>query len=321
MQVSIQFNPAVDDHNELSALVAAIYNVGIIKANTLQVGNVHVAAQATAPTMAAANVSPPSQASALAQAGSPNVSTPLTAPTVADISEAVTTDQDADAASLDKDGVPWDARIHSSSRKVNADGRWSKRKGVQPLEHQQITQELQNLMASQVGHIPPPAGLPAGGVLGNPVNVPHQEAIPVPGQPDAFVAAPIAMGNAQPQPAAIATVAATSIPNQTSAPAIAPVEQAVPAPNTTVAPMPVMAPVQMAAPAPALVPQTYVELAQWLARQMAPNGKLTPEHVEHFCRLGGLVNGQGQGDFQLLQHRADLVQWLYDAFTMQIAAL
>lgn len=308
MQVSIQFNPAVDSQNQLSALVAAIYDA--CDMHGIQVGNAHASVPATALTTAAASVSPPSQASTPAQVGSPNASTPLTAPTAAATSGDATTGQTADAASLDKDGVPWDSRIHSSSRKVNADGRWAKRKGVQPLEHQQITQELQNLMASQVGHVPPPAGLPAGGVLGNPVNVPHHEAIPVPGQPDAFVAAPIAMAAPVEQVAAPMPV----MP--------APVEQVTaPAPNTAVAPMPVMAPVQMAAPAPALVPQTYVELAQWLARQMAPNGKLTPEHVEHFCRVGGLVNGQGQGDFQLLQHRADLVQWLYDAFTMQIAAL
>lgn len=34
------------------------------------------------------------------------------------------------AVTVDKDGLPWDARIHSSSKALNADGRWRAKKGL-----------------------------------------------------------------------------------------------------------------------------------------------------------------------------------------------
>ncbi len=43
---------------------------------------------------------------------------------------------------LDKDGVPWDERIHSGGRTQTKDNLWTKKKGVDAAYHAQITAEL-----------------------------------------------------------------------------------------------------------------------------------------------------------------------------------
>lgn len=72
---------------------------------------------------------------------------------------------------LDTDGLPWDARIHSGSRKKNADGRWTAKRGVNNAEYVKAIQaELRQVMtagptAAPVVAPPPvpstPAALPA----------------------------------------------------------------------------------------------------------------------------------------------------------------
>lgn len=42
----------------------------------------------------------------------------------------------------DKDGLPWDARIHSSNHKINSDGRWQRRRGVSDVEFNAVKNEL-----------------------------------------------------------------------------------------------------------------------------------------------------------------------------------
>jgi len=43
---------------------------------------------------------------------------------------------------LDKDGLPWDARIHSSNKKMKADGSWTRRRGVDDVEFDRVKAEL-----------------------------------------------------------------------------------------------------------------------------------------------------------------------------------
>ena len=58
----------------------------------------------------------------------------------------------ATGATLDKDGLPWDARIHASTKTFNADGTWRKKRGVETTLIQTVEGELKKLMA-----IPSPA--------------------------------------------------------------------------------------------------------------------------------------------------------------------
>lgn len=61
-------------------------------------------------------------------------------------------------ADLDKDGLPWDARIHSGGRAQIASGHWKKKRGVEPEEVARVEAELRQLMAIPT---PPAAGAAA----------------------------------------------------------------------------------------------------------------------------------------------------------------
>lgn len=54
----------------------------------------------------------------------------------------------------DANGLPWDVRIHSGTRAVNADGSWRLRRGVDPELVETVEAELRALMASPVAQTP-----------------------------------------------------------------------------------------------------------------------------------------------------------------------
>lgn len=51
-----------------------------------------------------------------------------------------------DTGATDADGLPWDARIHSSGRDKNSDGRWRKRRNVDEAVVTAVTAELRTLV-------------------------------------------------------------------------------------------------------------------------------------------------------------------------------
>jgi hypothetical protein len=60
---------------------------------------------------------------------------------------------------LDKDGLPWDARIHASSKAQNADGTWRLKRGLAKDHLDKVTAELRQVMAIPAGGpqlVPPP---------------------------------------------------------------------------------------------------------------------------------------------------------------------
>jgi len=94
----------------------------------------------------------------------------------------------ADAStSLDKDGLPWDERIHSSSKAINqTDGLWRKKRGVSDELVAEVEAELRGLMgnapASGAGAPTPPSAPIA------PASVPVPPSAPAPaaGAPTTF---------------------------------------------------------------------------------------------------------------------------------------
>lgn len=301
MQISLTFSPAEDKHDDVTRVVDAVYGV--------KTSPKSADAQTTAQPTVAAGVSHPSPVTSPAPVAEfPNLSTAPTA-----VASADPATNGPAGVELDKNGIPWDVRIHSGGvdengkHKKTAAGVWAKRKGVDGVTESTVIKELQNLMAAQVGHAAPPAGLPAGGVLGNPVNVPYHEAVPLPNDANAFVAQPITTAPVA-QPSEPVTLAV--------APNIAPIPLAdAPTLAPNVAPMPVPA------PQPAAPPTTYNDLAVWLAPNLEEaGGKLKREHVAYFCKQCNIVNAQGEGEFALVANRPDAVAWLYQAFTAQIAA-
>jgi len=106
---------------------------------------VDAAAQQTAPVVLTATSLPTPPAMPL-PAAMPAATT--SAPTAAALT--------APAPTVDKDGLPWDARIHSSSKALNADGRWRAKKGLNDGAMVSAVQaELRALMA-----IPVPPTMP-----------------------------------------------------------------------------------------------------------------------------------------------------------------
>lgn len=55
-------------------------------------------------------------------------------------------------ATVDKTGLPWDERIHASSKAMNADGTWRSKRGVDPMTATQVEMQLRQVMAA-----PPPS--------------------------------------------------------------------------------------------------------------------------------------------------------------------
>lgn len=88
-------------------------------------------------------------------------------------------------ANLDKSGLPWDGRIHTSGKALNADGSWRKKRGVSDVLVFEVEKELRSLMA-----IPSPS--------------PLAPAVAVPNTSGAFAtttdASPSAVSNIPPPP-------------------------------------------------------------------------------------------------------------------------
>jgi hypothetical protein len=67
----------------------------------------------------------------------------------------------------DKTGLPWDERIHASTKTFNADGTWRRKRGIDVTTISTVEAELKLLMAipspapAPVAAVPPPPGSPA----------------------------------------------------------------------------------------------------------------------------------------------------------------
>lgn len=65
---------------------------------------------------------------------------------------------------LDASGIPWDGRIHASSKAKNADGTWRLKRGVDKTQVDSVTAELKRVMAApgpQLVPAPPVTAAPA----------------------------------------------------------------------------------------------------------------------------------------------------------------
>lgn len=131
---------------------------------------------------------------------------------------AASDDGDAPAAAgtsfpgVDKDGLPWDIRIHAGSGTKNADGSWRSKRGLDPMTKQTVEAELRARVgaAPVVATVPPPTPAP---VIAQPVamppmpaaNVAPAAAIPVP-QPQPVLPPPLPVPAPAPVAAAQETV-------------------------------------------------------------------------------------------------------------------
>lgn len=88
---------------------------------------------------------------------------------------------------LDKDGLPWDARVHASTKSTNQDGTWKAKRNVDDDTKAAVTAELRALY-------PAPAAAPAAPVAATVPPAPPATVPPAP--PAAAPATPPAVGGA-----------------------------------------------------------------------------------------------------------------------------
>lgn len=106
------------------------------------------------------------------------------------------------APSVDNTGLPWDERIHSSTKAINADGTWKKRRGVTPPIVAKVEAELRGgvvHMGAAAPQVPPPP--PAAAT----------DAAQVPPPPPAVPSAPAAAPAAPPSPLTLLQRLATAV--------------------------------------------------------------------------------------------------------------
>lgn len=91
----------------------------------------------------------------------------------------------ATGVELDKAGLPWDERIHASSKALKADGYWKNKRGVDPELLKQVEAELRTVMAVPAPEpeqsATPPTVEPPAPEQGGYVAPPQDEASSAPG--------------------------------------------------------------------------------------------------------------------------------------------
>lgn len=198
------------------------------------------------------------------------------------------------APTLDKDGFPWDQRIHSGSKAINKDGTWRTKKNLDPATLAVVTAELKQLMG-----IPSP-------VASTNIPQPPTNAAPAPFQPPVGPAAVV--GDAA------AAFAAKQIPLIPPVPAV-PFAPAVPVPPPSGA-APITSSVQENSAVLPLPPTTAITASLsntpptlsfgeliFKVSQGVAQGTLTDARVTEVCAKHGLPGGQ----IVLIGSRPDLI--------------
>lgn len=110
--------------------------------------------------------------------------TPVVVPTVMQPSPGLPPAIVAIPPTLDKDGFPWDQRIHSGSKAINKDGTWRTKKNLDPATMAVVTAELKQLMAIPAGQqtipLPPVLASLTAAQAGEIPRPPRTEIPPVP---------------------------------------------------------------------------------------------------------------------------------------------
>lgn len=209
------------------------------------------------------------------QASAPTGTAPSTEPIAASAPPAssVATGLPHAAVMVDKDGLPWDGRIHSSAKTRNQDNSWKAKRNVPPELKAQVESELRQLMAI-------PSAAPAANTTP-----------PMPPVP----------------PAATATAPASSTPSPTLAPAsVSPQVPAPPLPPATgTAPSTPAAPNTVPTP-PTDAPMPFAAFVGKVTAALDA-GTLTQAKVSEALAMFGLPA------LPSLVQRPDLIAGVHDA--------
>lgn len=117
---------------------------------------------------------------------------------------------------LDANGIPWDERIHSGTKKQNKDGTWARRRNTDDAVYEQVMAELKAAHVALVGDGQTPEGDSAASAFGTPA----PPAVPVPPAPPAAAAPPAPAPAPAPAPPAAPAPAPPAAAVDVSFPAI-----------------------------------------------------------------------------------------------------
>lgn len=109
----------------------------------------------------------------------------------------------ASGVDVDKHGLPWDGRIHAGTKRKNADGSWTAKRGVDPTLVAQVEAELRAVMgapaAAPLAPAPTaPIPAPQAATVTTPTAGVASSAVAVPAPPAPAPAAPVAPAPAAP---------------------------------------------------------------------------------------------------------------------------
>lgn len=117
---------------------------------------------------------------------------------------------DTGAPAVDSAGVPWDARIHASSKATVADGTWRMKRGVDKAVVDAVTAELNGQQPVAV-ETPPMPVMPEMPVAVEPMPMPVTEPTVAPMPTAEPVATPMPVAQPEPVPAAASPVTGAAI--------------------------------------------------------------------------------------------------------------
>jgi len=212
---------------------------------------------------------------------------------------------------LDNNGLPWDARIHSSNKEMTAKGIWVKRRGVDDSVFNSVAAQLRATIAAA------PA---AGSTLPNLPQTNTTAGVPIPAnvldainRGETVTLTPEQTAWLQNQAKADAPATGGTVPAlgaTTTQPGALP---PLPGQAATLPPLPA------ATPSPEQV--AYQALVQLVTRNLKtdanPNGRLSEEWVSTVIAHFGVLDANGNGSLTLLVNRPDVVKQVADYIAAQ----
>ena len=98
----------------------------------------------------------------------------------------------ANGVEVDKDGLPWDGRIHTESKAMNADGRWRNKRNLDAALKAQVEAELRQVMGAAPAPLVPTVAPSVPTASASPVAVPLPPSVPTPPVAGAAPSMPVA---------------------------------------------------------------------------------------------------------------------------------
>jgi len=174
--LKIEFDPSTLTRSQREDLASFILgwgtdeeyeNLGTIPAGTLEPGMVLNEVQSPKSAPSSADAGPSSTAPADTQGNTlTGIAPPPPTPRPA-FPANTAAPQSPNLAEVDSKGIPWDARIHSSSKAKVADGSWKYRRGVSDEEVKRVEKELRgdSMDAAALFTAPAATEVKAGGAV------------------------------------------------------------------------------------------------------------------------------------------------------------